>query len=147
MYFTRNEHGDAENGRHETRGFFEFAESCIGIFTTTHEQHGRFLSGRIKIRFSGADGVASAGLNDPDIARALGFRDNVNVDWGEHITHDDDDHFDRRVSIIYKTETLGERTDYEDLRRAARLDIAAIDACLDRAVCAHLRMSPATPAG
>ena len=146
MFFTSAEYGDAERGKRETRGLFEFLENCIGIFSTTHSQQGRFLDGRIEIRFRGADGVAMTGLNDPDIARALGFRGDVNVAWGERIDSDDDP-FDRYVVISYKSETLGERTDYEDLRRAAQLDLAAIDTFLDRAIYAHLLASPATPTG
>jgi len=146
MFFISAEYGDAESGKRETRGLFEFSEKCVGIFSTTHFQRGRFLDGRIEIRFRGTDGMATAGLNDPDIVRALGFRSDVYVEWGERIDSDVDP-FDRYISIGYKSETLGERTEYEDLRRAAHLDLAAIDAFLDCAIQAHLRMSPATPTG
>lgn len=147
MYHTRGEYGDAESGKRETRGFFEFMDNCVGIFTTTHEQRGRFIAGRIEVSFSGADGMALAGLNNPDIAQALGFRDNVGATW-EDIANSGDDLFDRCVSICYELETLGERVDYEDLRRVGCLDIAAIDAFLDRVIQAYLRMCPdtATPA-
>ncbi|KKW30594.1 MAG: hypothetical protein UY75_C0028G0002 [Parcubacteria group bacterium GW2011_GWC2_52_8c] len=142
MFFTSAEYGDAERGKRETRGLFEFLENCIGIFSTTHSQQGRFLDGRIEIRFRGADGVAMTGLNDPDIARALGFRGDVNVAWGDRTSDHDVDPFDHYISIDYKSETLGERTDYEDLRRAAQLDLAAIDAFLD---CAIYEAPAATP--
>ena len=139
MYYTRGEEGDAAMGIHEMRGYFEFSEGNIGNFATFHEQHGRFLTGHIEISFSGADGEAGAGLNHPDLARALGFRGDVKIEWEDLVIGLDADRFDRSVGISHKSETTGEKTDYEDIRRAVQLDLAAIDAFLDGAIQAHRR--------